>query len=57
MRAFLSILIITSISTGCAARKIITVPAGAAVKTTVKTTGSVAAGTTKALIPNGGRKQ
>ena len=56
MKLIIPILIIAILSTGCIARKIVTIPAKAAVKTTVKTTGKVAVGTTKVIIPNGEEK-
>lgn len=53
MKKALPILIAAMLCSGCIARKIVTVPTGIVVKTTAKTTGKIAAGTTKAIIPNG----
>lgn len=53
MNKLLCLLAATVLCSGCVARKVVTIPAGMAVKTTVKTTGKVAVGTTKAVIPNG----
>ena len=49
------LLILTAIAllTGCVARKMVTIPAKAA----VKTTGKVTVGATKAVIPNGDEKK
>lgn len=52
MKNLLFILFAAVLLTGCVARKIVTVPAGIAVKTAAKTTGKVAVGTTKAILPN-----
>ncbi len=57
MKTFIPILIIAIMSTGCIARKIVTVPAKVVIKTSVKTTGKVAVGTTKAVLPGGGDKK
>lgn len=53
MKHLIPILIAAALCSGCLARKIVTIPAGIVVKTTAKTTGKIAVGTTKAIIPNG----
>lgn len=53
MKRTLLMLFATLALTGCMARKIVTVPAGIAVKATANTTGNVAGGTVKAILPDG----
>ena len=54
MKSLVAILIAVLLLSGCVARKIVTVPAKAATKTVIKTTGKVAGGTVKAVTPIGG---
>lgn len=53
MKKGVLILILALASTGCLARKVITVPA----KTAIKATGKIAGGTVKAAIPDESKKQ
>jgi len=51
------LIIILALSTGCMARKIITIPAKAAVKTTLKTSGKMTVGTVKVLTTDGDQQK
>lgn len=53
MKNIIPILIAVALCSGCIARKIVTIPAGIA----VKTTGKIAVETTKAVIPGGGEEK